>query len=108
MWSTGQDGPHHTPNEVDELPLISWLEAEAQRPTRSSGLSPGDFLFWGFVKDNISVSLLLTTLEEVKIGITEARGAIVYLILQNLWREFECGFDIVRITARTLNFIGFP
>jgi hypothetical protein len=53
---------------------------------------------WGFVKDNVYVPLLPTTLHELKTRIREACPNIDQEILHNVWQEVEYRFDVPRAT----------
>jgi hypothetical protein len=52
---------------------------------KSPDLRLMDFLLWGFVKDNVCVSLLLTTLHELKTRIREVCANTDQEILHNVW-----------------------
>jgi hypothetical protein len=57
-----------------------------------------DFFLWGFVKDNVYVSPLPTTLHEIKTRIREACAKTDQEILHNVWQEDEYRFDVARAT----------
>jgi hypothetical protein len=61
-------------------------------------LTPMDFFLWGFVKDNVYVPPLPTTLHELKTRIREACADTDQEILHNLWQEVEYRFDVARAT----------
>jgi hypothetical protein len=70
-------------------------------PTRSPDLTPMDFVLWGFVKDNVYVRPLPTTLHELKAWIREACAKTEQEILHSVWQEVECQFDVARATRGT-------
>jgi hypothetical protein len=55
---------------------------------------PMDFFLWGFVKYNVYVSPLPTTLHELKTQIREACANTDQKILHNVWQEAEYRFDV--------------
>jgi hypothetical protein len=57
-----------------------------------------DFFLWGFVKDNVYILLLPTTLHELKTRIREACANTDQEILHNVWQEVEYRFDVARTT----------
>jgi hypothetical protein len=57
-----------------------------------------DLFLWGFVKDNVYVLLLPTTLHELKTRIIEACANTNQEILHNVWQEVEYRFDVARAT----------
>jgi hypothetical protein len=54
-----------------------------------------DFFLWGFVKDNVYIPPLPTTLPELKTRIREASANTDQEILHNVWQEVENHFDVV-------------
>jgi hypothetical protein len=54
-----------------------------------------DFFLWGFIKDNVYVRPLPTTLHELKTRIREACANTDQEILHNVWQEVEYRFDVV-------------
>jgi hypothetical protein len=101
-----QDGaPPHFHSEVrsylDEHLCNSWIRCggHMEWPPRSSGLTPMDFFLWDFVKDNVSVPLLLTTPHKLKTRMREACANIDQEILHNMWQEVEYQFDVARATC---------
>jgi hypothetical protein len=56
---------------------------------------------WGFVKDNVNVPPLLTTLHELNTRIREACANTDQEILHNVWQEFEYNFDVAQATRDT-------
>jgi hypothetical protein len=57
-----------------------------------------DSLLWGFVKDNVNVPPLLTTLHELNTRIREACANTDQGILHNVWQEVEYRFDVAQAT----------
>jgi hypothetical protein len=57
-----------------------------------------DFFLWGFMKDNVYVLSLPTTLHEHKTRIKEACGNADQEILRNVWQEVVYQFDVARAT----------
>jgi hypothetical protein len=64
-------------------------------PPISPDLTPMDFFLWGFVKDNVYVPPLPTTLPELKTRIREVSANSDQEILHNVWQEVEYHFDVV-------------
>jgi hypothetical protein len=58
-----------------------------------------DFLLWGFVKHNVYVPQLPTTLHELKTRIREACANNDQEILHTVWQEVEYRFDVARATC---------
>jgi hypothetical protein len=57
-----------------------------------------DFFLWGFVKNNVYVPPLPTTLHELKTRIREACANIDQEMLHSVWQEAEYRFDVPRAT----------
>jgi hypothetical protein len=94
---------------LDERLSNSWIGRGGPMgwPPRSPDLTPMDFLLWGFVKHNVYVPKLLTTLHELKTQIREACANTDQEILHNVWQEVEYRFDVARtLVALTINFIN--
>jgi hypothetical protein len=53
-----------------------------------------EFFLWCFVKDNVYVPPLPTTLHELKTRIREACAKADQEILHNVWQEVEYRFDV--------------
>jgi hypothetical protein len=76
-------------------------------PPRSPDLTPMYFFLWGFVKDNVYVPPLPTTLHELKTRIRQACANTDQEILHNVWQEVEYRFDVAQpLVGLTLNFIN--
>jgi hypothetical protein len=56
------------------------------------------FILWGFVKDNVYVPPLSTTLHELKTRVREACVNTDQEILHNVWQEVEYRFDVAQAT----------
>jgi hypothetical protein len=67
------------------LCLFAW-------PPRSPDLTPCDFFLWGYIKDNVYVPPLPTTLDEL----TERINSVDRDMLQLVWEEFSYRLDVVR------------
>jgi hypothetical protein len=65
---------------------------------RSPDLTPMDFFLCGFVKRNVYVPPLPTTLHELKTRIREAWTKTDQEILHNVWQEVEYRLDVARVT----------
>lgn len=63
-------------------------------PQRSPDLTVCDFFLWGFVKDNVYIPPLPTTLVELKNRIRAAIESITQDMLAKVWDEFEYRLDI--------------
>jgi hypothetical protein len=57
-----------------------------------------DYFLWSFVKDNIYIPPLPTTLHELKTS--DACAKIDQEILHNVWQEVEYRFDVALATCR--------
>jgi hypothetical protein len=57
-----------------------------------------DFFMWGFVKDNVYVPPLPTTLHVLQIWIRDACANTDQEILHNVWQEVGYRFDVARAT----------
>jgi hypothetical protein len=77
------------------------LRGPMEWPPRSPDLTPIDFFLWGFVKDNVYVPPLPTSLHELKTQIREVCANTDQEILHNVWQEAECQFDVARATRGT-------
>jgi hypothetical protein len=55
-----------------------------------------NFFLWGFVKDNVYVPPLPTTLHELKTRIREACANTDQEILHDVWQEVEYRFDVAQ------------
>jgi hypothetical protein len=67
-------------------------------PPRLPDLTPTDFFLWGFMKDNVYIPPLPTTLHELKTRIREACANTDQEILHNVWQKAEYRFDVARAT----------
>ena len=67
-------------------------------PPRSPDATPFDFFLWGYVKDQVYVPPLLTSILELKVGIRTAIETITADTLQTVWSELDYRVDICRIT----------
>ena len=70
-------------------------------PPRSPDLTPCDFFLWGFVKDNIYVSPLPMSLNELCDQITHALLTITADMLHRVLDEFDNRVDVCRVTQGT-------
>lgn len=68
-----------------------------QWPPRSPDLTPLDFFLWGYVKD-IVYSTPVMSLDELKRRIVAAIKTVTPQMLENCWKEIENRLDIVRVT----------
>jgi hypothetical protein len=73
---------------------ISWLP-------RSPDLTPLDFFFWGYVKEDIYVTPLPRTVKELKEGISETITSVDADMLRGTWQEFSYRLDFCRVTRGT-------
>jgi hypothetical protein len=60
-----------------------------------------DFFLWSFVKDNVYVLHVLTTLHKQKTRIREACANTDQEILHNVWQEVEYRFYVAQATRGT-------
>jgi hypothetical protein len=64
-------------------------------PPRSPDLIPCDFFLWGFIKEEVYVPSLPTTLDNLKNRITTAVNSVTQDLLQ-VWNEFSYHLDVTR------------
>ena len=74
----------------DDYVVLHW-------PPRFSDLKPRDF-FWGYVKDLVYVSPLLTSVDNLKNRIAEALTTINRDMLGRILQEMEYHFDVCCVT----------
>jgi len=67
-------------------------------PTRSPDTTPCGFFLWGYVKDQVYVPLLLTSIPELEVRIRTATETITADMLQTVWNELDYRVDVCRIT----------
>ena len=67
-------------------------------PLRSPDLTPCNFFLWGFVKDNVYVSPLPMSLNELRDRITHALQTVTAYMLHRVWDEFDYRVDVCRVT----------
>jgi hypothetical protein len=73
------------------LGTIAW-------PPRSPDVTSLDFSVWGYVKDEVFVPPLPTSLEELRARITEAASTIDADMIHRIWDEIAYRWDICRVT----------
>jgi hypothetical protein len=59
-----------------------------------SDMTPMDVFLWGFVKDSVYISPLLTTVHELKIRIREACANTDQEFLHSMWQEVQYQIDV--------------
>ena len=67
-------------------------------PSRSPDATPCDFFLWGYVKDQVFVPPLPTSIPELKVRIRTAILTITADTLQTVWNKLEYCAHICRIT----------
>ena len=60
--------------------------------------TPCDFFLWGYVKDQVYVPPLPTSIPELKVRIRTAIETITAEMLQTVWNELDYRVDVCRIT----------
>jgi hypothetical protein len=65
------------------------------RPPRSPDLTPCDFFVWGFVKEEVYIPPLPTTLDDLKNSIRAAVNSVTQDNLLLVWDEFSYRLDVV-------------
>ena len=60
--------------------------------------TPCDLFLWGYVKDQVYVPPLPTSIPELKIRIRTAIETITADMLQTVWNELDYRVDVCRIT----------
>jgi len=58
----------------------------------------GNVFLWGYVKDQVYVPPLSSSIPELKVGIRTAIETITADMLQTVWNELEYRVDVCRIT----------
>ena len=71
--------------------LLAW-------PPRSPDATPCDFFLWDYVKDQVYVPPLPTSIQELKVRIRTAIETITADMLQTVWNELDYRADVCRIT----------
>jgi len=71
--------------------LLAW-------PPRSPDAAPCDFFPWGYVKDQVYVPPVPTSIPELKVRIRNAIETITPGMLQTVWNELDYRVDVCRIT----------
>jgi hypothetical protein len=66
-------------------------------PPRSPSLTPMDFSFWRFVKDNVHIPPMPVGLQELRDRIVNAIALVHVIFLDKLWVELEYRLDVCRI-----------
>jgi len=64
----------------------------------SPDATPCDFFLWGYVKDQVYVPPLPTSIPELKVRIRTATETITADMLQAVWNELNYHVDVCRIT----------
>jgi len=67
-------------------------------PPRSPYATPCDFFLWGYVKDQVYVPPLPSSIPELKVRIRTAIETITADMLQTVWNELDYRVDVCRIT----------
>jgi hypothetical protein len=76
-------------------------------PPRSPDLTPIDFILWGFVKDNVYVPQLPTTLHSSRHGSESPVQTLIRKFSTTCGRRLNIGFMLLELlVALTLNFIN--
>jgi len=65
---------------------------------RSTDATPYDFFLWGYIKDQVYVPPLPSSIPELKVRIRTAIGTITADMLQTVWNELDYRVDVFRIT----------
>jgi len=71
-------------------------------PPRSPDATPCDFFLWGYVKDQVYVPPLPTSILELKVRIRTATETTTADILQTVWKELDYHVDVCRITKSAM------
>jgi hypothetical protein len=67
-------------------------------PHRSPNLTPIDFSFWEFVKDNVYIPPMPVDLREIRDRIVNTIALVDAIFLDKLWDKLEYRLDVCRIT----------
>ena len=65
---------------------------------RSADATPCDFFLWGYVKDQVYVPPIPTSISELKVRIRTAIETVTDDMLQTVWNELDYRVDVCRIT----------
>jgi hypothetical protein len=93
----------HTRNEMTflkrQLPQ-RWVGrgGSTSWPPRSPNLTPLDFFLRGFVKDEVYIQPMPIALNNLKARMRTATAKTDRPLLQNVWHEVECRFDVCTAT----------
>jgi hypothetical protein len=66
-------------------------------PPRSPDITPQDFFFWDYVKDQV-FRTKVGSVVELRARINNAVASVTPQMLENTWREIEYRLDILRTT----------
>jgi len=75
----------------DDQMLLTW-------PPRSPDATPCDFFLWGYIKVQVYVPPLPTSIPKLKVRIRTAIETITTDMLQTVWNELDYRVDVCRIT----------
>jgi len=67
-------------------------------PPRSPDATPCDFFLWGYVKDQVYVPPLPTSIPKLKVPIRTTIETITTDTLQTVWNEIDYRVGVCRIT----------
>jgi hypothetical protein len=85
--------------ESDILGKMNRLWLLHSMATQIHNLTPMDFSFWGFVKDNVYIPPMPADLQEVRDWIVNAIALVHVTFLGKLWVELEHRLDVCHITT---------
>jgi hypothetical protein len=86
------------PNILVKMDRLWRLHSMATQPPN---LTPMDFSFWEFVKDNVYIPPMPVDLQELCDRIVNAVALVHVTFLGKLWVELEYRLDVCRITRRS-------
>jgi hypothetical protein len=70
-------------------------------PPTSAHLTPMDFSFWEFVKDNVYTPIMPVDLQELRDRTVNAIAPVDVTFLNKLWDELEYHLDVCCATTRS-------
>jgi len=76
---------------------VDWERWSDTLVTTIAGYHPLDFFLWRYVKDKV-FSTPVADITNLKARITDAFATITEDMLENTWREIDCGLDVLRAT----------
>jgi hypothetical protein len=92
--------PPHCHRDMNQTFFGKWIGrgGHVPWPPKSPDLTPTDFSFWGFVKDNVYKPAMPVDLQELRERTVTATALVNVTLLNKLWDELRYRLDVCRIT----------